>query len=64
MWSVLRAVNSINRQRLTVCCSSQVCIVLGQIFSVIARGISLLSALNVFFYSLVDTATCGLIDVL
>jgi len=63
MWSVLRAVNSINRQRLTVCCSSQVCIVLGQIFSVIARGISLLSALNVF-YSLVDTATCGLIDVL
>ena len=63
MWSVLRAVNSINRQRLTVCCSSQVCIVLDQIFSVIARGISLLSALNVF-YSLVDTATCGLIDVL
>ena len=48
MWPVLRAVNSINRQRLTVCCSSQVCIVLGQIFSVIARGISLLSALNVF----------------
>ena len=48
MWSVLRAVNSINPQRLTVCCSSQVCIVLAQIFSVIARGISLLSALNVF----------------